>query len=81
MGRRVKFMTYIFVSENGSDWTVKYGKQVRASVECSVTRGGGSGFFLACEYFGRMFDNSFAAFAFLIFCFKWPGSVHSGSAS
>ena len=43
---------------------------------------GGGGFFLACEDFGRMFDNSFPACAFL---FKWrlgrAGSVHSGSAS
>ena len=26
--------------------------------------GGGGGFFLACEDFGRMFDNSFPAYAF-----------------
>ena len=29
--------------------------------------GGGGGFFLACEDFGRMFDNLFPAFAF----FHW----------
>ena len=54
--------------------------------------GGGGGFFLACEDFGRMFDNSFPAYAFF-FPFKVeissrtlipllrPGSAHSGSAS
>ena len=50
---------------------------------------GGGGFFLACEDFGRMFDNSFPACAFffkveinsrtLIPLFR-PGLVHSGSA-
>ena len=29
---------------------------------------GGGGFFLACEDFGRMFDNSFSACAFFL---KW----------
>ena len=29
-----------------------------------VVDGGGGGFFLACEDFGRMFDNSFPACAF-----------------
>ena len=29
--------------------------------------GGGGGFFLACENFGRMFDNSFPACAFFFF--------------
>ena len=29
----------------------------------------GGGFFLACEDFGRMFDNSFPAFAFFSFFF------------
>ena len=55
--------------------------------------GDGGGFFLACENFGRMFDNSFPACAFFFFFFKveirshalipllMPGSVHSGSAS
>ena len=49
-----------------------------------VAFGGGS-FILACEDFGRMFDNSFPACTF--FVLKWrfplfrPGSVHSGSAS
>ena len=31
--------------------------------------GGGGGFFLACEDFGRMFDSSFPACAFLFFFF------------
>ena len=49
--------------------------------------GGSGGFFLACEDFGRMFDNSFPACAFffkveissrkLMPRFR-PGSVHSG---
>ena len=49
---------------------------------------GGGGFFLACEDFGRMFDNSFSACAFffkvkissrtLIPLFR-TGSVYSGS--
>ena len=56
--------------------------------------GGGGGFFLACEDFGRMFDNSFPACAVFLFFFYEveissrtliplfrPGSVHSGSAS
>ena len=32
--------------------------------------GGGGGFFLACEDFGRMFDNLFPACVFFFF-FKW----------
>ena len=56
------------------------------------SRSGGSGFFLACEEFGRMISHSFTACAFVVF-FKveirsrtlipfFPlGSVHSGSAS
>ena len=55
--------------------------------------GGGGGFFLPCEYFGRMFDHSFPACDFFFFFLKWrlacasliilfrPRSVHSGSAS
>ena len=57
---------------------------------------GGGGFFLACEDFGRMFNHSIPACAFLcVFLFVFevvinsrsliplimPGSVHSGSAS
>ena len=51
---------------------------------------GGSGFFLTCEDFGRMFTHSFPACVFFIFFFISlcmlillfrPGSVHSGSAS
>ena len=56
--------------------------------------GGGGDFFLACEDFGRMFDNSLPACTFL-FCFEeeissrsrtlvlllMPESVHSGSES
>ena len=30
---------------------------------------GGGGFFLACEDFGKMFDNSFSACPFLFLCF------------
>ena len=51
----------------------------------------GSGFFFACEDFGRMFDHSFPACAFFFFeseissraliSLVIPGSVHSGSAS
>ena len=34
--------------------------------------GGGGGFFLACKDFGRMFEHSFPACAFVsFFCFKW----------
>ena len=33
--------------------------------------GGGDGLFLACEDFGRMFDNSFPACVFIIFFLKW----------
>ena len=54
---------------------------------------GGGVFFLACEDFGRMFDNSFPTCVFFCFVFKVeisshiliplfrPGSVHSCSAS
>ena len=57
-----------------------------------VLLGGGGGFFLTCEDFGRIFDNSFPACTFFFF-FKVeisscvliplfrPGSVHSGLAS
>ena len=57
---------------------------------CLYGCGGGSGFFLACEDFGRMFDHSLPAFAFFVqveissrslIPLFWPGSVHSGSAS
>ena len=33
--------------------------------------GGGGGFFLACEDFGRMFDNSFPTCAFFLLFLKW----------
>ena len=58
----------------------------------SARGGGGGGFSLACEDFGRMFDHSFLA-CFLFFFFKeeissrtlipvfMPGSVHSDSSS
>ena len=49
------------------------------------------GFFLVCEDFGRMFDNSYPACGFFFFKVEissptlfplfMPGSVHSGSAS
>ena len=33
---------------------------------------GGGAFFIACQDFGRMFDNSFPALAlFVVFVFKW----------
>ena len=57
---------------------------------CIPYIGGGVGFFLACEDFGRMFDFPACTFFFffeveisshtLIPLFM-PGSVHSGSAS
>ena len=55
--------------------------------------GSGGGVFLACEDFGRTFDQSFPASTFLFLFFEVeissrtllpllrPGSVHSGSAS
>ena len=57
------------------------------------TPSSGSGFFLACQDFGRMFDNLFPACTYLFIYFKVkissrtlipllrPRSVHSGSAS
>ena len=33
--------------------------------------GGGSGFFLACENFGRMFDHSPPALFIYLFILKW----------
>ena len=62
-------------------------------VKVTESGSGGGGFFLACEDFGRMFDHSFPARVFLVFCFEveislrtlippsTPGSIHSGSAS
>ena len=53
--------------------------------------GGGGGFFLACEDYGRMFDKSFPACGWFVFLVEislrtliplfTPGLVHSGSAS
>ena len=50
--------------------------------------GGGDGFFLACQDFGRMFDNLFIFFFFrgdqlerTLFPLFRPESVHGGSAS
>ena len=39
-------------------------------IEEDLTDGGGGGFFLACEDFARMFDNSFPACAFFFFFFS-----------
>ena len=39
--------------------------------------GDGSGFFLACEHLGRIFDQSFPACAFFVFVFEVGISSHS----
>ena len=36
-------------------------------IEEDLTDGGGGGFFIACEDFARIFDNSFPACAFFFF--------------
>ena len=58
---------------NGSNLTKR-----KIEIEQRVGKhGGGGGFFLACENFGKMFNNEFPAGAFIIFFKKMCRLAHA----
>ena len=81
-----------WVRNNVNNLWAKHGSH-SSTFSVALNIGDGGSFFLACENFGRMFDNSFADCAFFFFLLKveissrtliplfMPGSVHSASAS
>ena len=44
-------------------------KSLKSCCDESGSSGGGDGFFLACEYFGKMFDHSFPTCTIVCFVF------------